>query len=107
MAVVKTETKNHPTPEQIAAWKKEHGDIYKLTSGAHTLIMRAPKLADLERAMASDPKKQKPFNFNRSIMNNCKLYESEGLSQDDSALAGIYGKMDELIQIAEVEMEKL
>ena len=107
MSNEKTKINNVPTDEQIKAWKKEHGKVYKLTANGHVLIMRAPLLVDLERAMASDPKKQKPFNFNRSIMNNCRLYESEGLSTDDSALAGIYGKMDEIVQIAEVELGEL
>jgi len=101
------ETKNLPDQKQIDAWKKEHGDCFKLTYGKHALYIRSPKLADLERAMASDPKKQKPLNFNRSIMNNCRLFETEGLSSDDKALTGILSKMAEIVEIGEVEMEKL
>lgn len=96
-----------PTPAKIEEWKKEHGNVFQFTVEGKIVIMREPKMVDLERASASDPKKKKPFNFFRSITANCKLYEDEGFFDDDKREMALHAQMDEIIEIKEAEVKKL
>lgn len=96
-----------PTKEQIAAWKKEHGAVYQIDVDGKILILRQPTIQDLERAMAADPKRKKPFNFNRSIHTNCRLYEDPGFSSDDQVLLSAYAEFDQIIEMREAELKKL
>ena len=47
------------------------------------------------------------FNFNRSIVENCKLYEDEGALNTDGKIMALYGELDTIIPIAEAETKKL
>jgi hypothetical protein len=98
---------NRPTKAQIDAWKKEHGDLYQLSVDSKIMIMRKPGMRDLERAHASDPKKQKPFNFHRSLIENCKLHADEGLLENDDNYFALCTKLDEIIEVKEAEVKKL
>lgn len=98
---------SRPTKTDIAAWKKEHGEVYQIEVDDKILILRRPGIQDLERAMAADPKRKKPFNFNRSIHNNCKLYEDPGFSSDDQVLLAAYAQFDEIIEMREAQLKKL
>lgn len=102
----KTEIKQLPTETQIAAWKKQHGAIYEINVGDKSLFIRKPKIVDLERAMASDPTKKKPFNFNRSIVTNCKLWVSEGMLDDDDCLEAIYEKIGDIAETVDATIKK-
>lgn len=97
-----------PTKADIAAWKKQYPEgIHKVTVGEKYLILRQPGMVDLERAMAADPKKKKPMNFNRSIVQNCKLYADPGIIEDDQSYLAVCSNIDEIIQVAEATVEKL
>jgi|SRR3990172_3636045 len=101
-------TVKQPNKEQIKKWKEQHGGLYQFTlPDGKIVIIREPKMKDLERAQASDPKKQKPYNFNRSILENCKLYEDEGVLQNDKNVLAIFAQMDEVIDIWDAEVKKL
>jgi len=41
-----------PTPEQIAKWKKEHGEIYRLVAGGVTAYVRKVKIVDMLHAVS-------------------------------------------------------
>jgi len=98
---------NLPSEEQIATWKKQHGAVYTIdVEGEPVLIVRKPKIADLERAMASDPTKKKPFNFNRSIVTNCKLWVAEGALENDDTVQAIYGAIGDVIEASEGSIKK-
>lgn len=97
-----------PNKAQIDKWKKEHGDIYQIkVNGDKIVILRAPKIKDLERAAAADPKGKKKFNFNRSIIENCKLYQDEGAMSTDAAIMAVFAELDQIIPVAEAETKKL
>lgn len=97
-----------PSEDQMKAWKEKHGTIYtlELENGTGKMVIRKPKIQDLERATASDPQKKKPFNFNRSIITNCKLYETPGLMDNDDNIQEIYAMLDEVIEIRQGTVKK-
>lgn len=102
-----TQKATRPDATSIKNWKKQHGGLYQFTVEGKIMIMREPKMKDLERAMAADPKNKKPFNFHRSIISNCKLYADDGLLEDDDAYLALCGQIDEVVDVKEVEVKKL
>jgi hypothetical protein len=61
----------------------------------------------MERAMTADPKKKSPFNFQRSIIANCKVYETPGAFASDKRTLAFYTLVDEVIEIPEGTVKKL
>ena len=98
---------NAPDANLIAKWKAEYGNIFAIEVEDYVLVIREPKVVDMERALASDPKNKKQFNFHRSIIANCKLYMTIGLDEDDQAMLGVFGEMDELVKTKEATVKKL
>jgi hypothetical protein len=98
-----------PNKEQIQAWKVQHNvdTLHQITVEDKIVILRPPGIIDLERALASDPKKQKPYNFNRSILSNCKLYADDGILEDKDTLMAVFAKLDEIVEIKDAEITKL
>jgi len=109
MATKKLAPENFPKEEQINGWKKEHGKVHGFANDDDNIvvIMRTPKLKDIERANASDPSGKKSFNFNRSILENCSLWIQDGVREDDSLLMGIFENFPALINIVEVKVKEL
>lgn len=102
-----TEGKSRPSAAEIKEWKKKHGELYQFEVEGKIVILREPTLTDLERATSADPKKKKPFNFHRSILANCKMYEDDGFSNDEKALMALFQEMDSVIEIKEATVKKL
>ncbi len=96
-----------PTPEIIKDWKEKYGDVSVLEADGYEIYLREPKTADIERALAADPKGKKAFNFNRSIIENCKLYEDAGARDDDKRLRKFFNAIDNLISLEEATVKKL
>lgn len=107
----KKETKapasRRPGKEQIQAWKKEHGALHQITVEDKIIILREPGVKDLERAMAADPKGKKKFNFNRSIIENCTLYQDDGVMNTDAKVIAVFSELDALIPEVETSVKKL
>lgn len=96
-----------PTKEQRAEWKSKFGTTYDLIlQSGDMMVIRKPRIPDLERASASDPGKKKPFNYNRSIITNCKLWETPGLMDNDDNVQEIYALLDEVIEIKQGTVKK-
>lgn len=96
-----------PTEAEIKAWKKAHDGLYQIEVDGKVIILREPKMKDLERAQAADPKRQKPYNFHRSIIENCKLYADPGLIEDDKNYLAVCSKLDEIVEVREADLKKL
>lgn len=103
-----TEDSTRPSQSQIDAWKKEHGRVHSVTVKGQELIFRQPKMYDLEVALASrNAKNAKPYDFQKSIIANCKLYEDEGMLTNDEVLLSVVSHIDNIIQIADAEVKEL
>lgn len=109
MSKTKINPEGFPTDQQITEWKKEHGKVHAFADSDDNVvvIMRTPKLKDIERANASDPTGKKSFNFNRSILENCSLWIKDGVKDDDGLLMGIFENFPALINIVEVKVKEL
>jgi hypothetical protein len=103
----KNKPSNFPSASEIAEWKLEHGKVFQFDAeGAPVVIMRKPKIKDIERASMSAKKENKPMLFNKSILSNCTLWRAEEQLTDEQEQA-VYSKLDEIILTVEVEVKEL
>lgn len=103
-------TDERPNDDQIKAWKKDHGKVYRVYLEDRKLLayFRQPKIADLERAMkASKLKNAKEMDFNRSIIGNCLLYNDPGFRQSDEAELALLTAVNDVVNIAEAEVKEV
>ena len=93
------------TNEQIEAWKKEHGDIFKLTAGDSVCYVKKPTRKVLGYAGAAG--KTNPLKFNEIILENCWLDGDEKIKTDDSLFLSVGPKLNGLVETVEADLEKL
>lgn len=93
------------TPEQIEAWKRQHGDIYAVECGDSICYLKKPSRKAL--GYASYASKTNPLNFNETILNDCWLGGDESIKTDDAKFLGVSQTLGQLIEVKEAEIKKL
>lgn len=93
------------TPEQIKAWKEKFGDIFAVKCDNHIAYLKTPSRKVLGYAAVAG--KDNPLKFNEVILNDCFVGGSEAIKTDDKLFLGVSSKLAEIIEIKEVELEKL
>ncbi|MCQ2359955.1 MAG: hypothetical protein MJ009_00540 [Paludibacteraceae bacterium] len=93
------------TEEQIASWKAKHGDVFKITVDGKCCFLHKPDRKVL--GFASMASKENPLKFNEVILQNCWIDGDEEILTNDELFLSVSGKIGELIQIKEAELEKL
>lgn len=101
-----------PKKAELDKWKKEFGKLYGITTeDDQMVILREPKLAELERAIkavnAKPEKVQKPFDLQRAILPTIKLYEDPNMLEDEKNMMAVFTKMDEVVKFKEAEVTEL
>jgi hypothetical protein len=97
--------KGQATDEQIKEWKDKHGNIFKINVDGKVCYLRKPSRKALGYASAVG--KDNPLKFNEVILNDCWLGGDETIKTDDDLFLSVSGKIAELIEIKEAELEKL
>lgn len=93
------------TQEQIAEWKKQYGDVFQLISDGKVGYLRTPKRAEVGLAfsyMATNPLKS-----TETILQSCWLGGCDDLRNNDKYFYGLNAQINEIIEMAEVEVKKL
>lgn len=98
------------TKEQIAVWKEQHKDVFAIKvedseSKLHVCYLRRPKRRDLSAATVAG--QANPLKFNEVILRQCWLGGDEEIRKDDALFLSASGKIPDLIEVAEAELEKL
>lgn len=93
------------TDEQIKAWKKQHGDIFKLQIEDKVAYLKKPDRKTMSYATSVAAKD--PMKFNEIMLNGCWLAGNEEIKTDDALFLGAAAKIAELIEVKEAELEKL
>lgn len=93
------------TPEQIEAWKREHGDVYTVVVDGSIGYLKKPSRKAL--GYASFASKNNPLNFNEVILNDCWLGGDESIKTDDAKFLGASAVLTQLIEVKEAEIKKL
>lgn len=93
------------TAEQIAAWKKKHGKVYKVESEGKVGYLRRPDRKIISAATVignGDNLKSKEV-----VIGNCWLGGDEELKTDDKYFLALAGLVDEMIEIAQMELKEV
>ena len=104
-----TEYKN-PSQSTITEWKKKHKDVYAIEVKADNgeilkAYMRSPGLRDMQIAAASE--KKKAGTYTQSIFENCKLEAHPEIISNDKYLISALGEIEQIVELAPVEVKKL
>lgn len=91
------------TEEQIAELKKKHGDLYEISVGDKSCIVRKPNRKDLSYVSVV----KDPIQMSETLMKQLWVAgDQEILDNDDLFLAAI-PKMEEVIKVKQATIKKL
>lgn len=93
------------TKEQIESWKKEHGEVFKITVDDKSCYLKKPSRKTL--AYASSVATKDPIKFNEIILNGSWLAGDEDIKTNDTLFLSASAKLAELIEVKEAEIVKL
>ena len=98
------------TAEQIKECKDRYGYLlyFKVDDDndvTHICYLRTPKQKDLSAASVAS--KVDPLKFNEVILRQCWLGGDEAIRIDDRMFLSVSGKIPDIIEVAEAELEKL
>lgn len=91
--------------EKIEAWKKQHGDIFKITVENYSCILKKPSRKAL--SYGSSVAQTDPLKFNEVILKDCWLEGDQILLTDDTLFLSVCQKIGHLIEVKEAELVKL
>ena len=91
--------------QQIATWKKQHGDIFEITSGDKTAYIRKPNRTELSYAMTMA--QTNPLALGEEILRQCWLDGDKEIQDDDSHFLGVAQQIEQIITIVDSEIKKL
>lgn len=103
----------YPTESEIAAFKKEHGhdnvvDLSVEHKGKNfVLVVKKPEIREIEMAQASMRDSKKSYDYDRSLINNCKLAITEEGLNVTSVFLGWATAINSLIEPAKVTVKNL
>jgi len=101
------ELKGQATPEQIAEWKAKNGDVFAVKVDGHIAYLKTPDRHILGFATAGSDGGKQGIKFNEILLKNCFLGGSPDIQTQDDLFLAVSGKLAELIQVKEAELEKL
>lgn len=93
------------TQEQIEAWKKEHGQVHKITAEDENLAAycRRPK----RKEMSFLGQIKDPIKFNEKLLDVCWIAGDQEIKTDDNVFLGLSEKIPMLLEYSQVKLEKL
>ena len=91
--------------EQIEQWKKEHGDIFRITVEDKACYLKKPDRKIL--GFAGMAATENPMAFNETILKNCWLGGDEEIKTNDDLFLSIAPKLQELNEFKAAELVKL
>lgn len=95
----------HVTQNQIATWKKKHGEVFEIRVKGKKGYFRTPDRATLSLVLANANKD--PLRATEIVAKNSFLGGDEELLSDDSLFFSVSSKLHELMQFKEATLKKL
>lgn len=93
-----------PTQEQIAAWKKEHGDIFEVSVDGRYGYLKKP---DRKTIAYASSVQNNPIKSNEIILNNCWIGGDEEIKTDDSLFMSVQSVLGNILEVKQAELVKL
>jgi hypothetical protein len=94
------------TQTQIDAWKKKHGDIFKIAfEDGKEVFIKKPDRKTLSYAMTKA--QTNPLGFAEVILNNCFLGGDADVKTDDDYFLGASAQLEQVMEVKSAEIKKL
>lgn len=93
------------TEDQIAAWKKEHRDVFEIKVNQDYIYLKKPSRQII--ALAATKGKKDPLAVPEVIIFNCQIGGATLNLEDPGILIGLAEPINDLIEEAVVEVKKL
>lgn len=91
------------TKEQLAAWKKKHGELFEITVGDKSCVLRKPNRKDLSYvSVASDNVKMCEV-----LMKQLWVDGDPEMQEDDNYFLAAMSQMEEVLKVKEAKIKKL
>nr|DAJ01333.1 MAG TPA: hypothetical protein [Caudoviricetes sp.] len=91
------------TKEQVAEWKRKHGDIFELSVEDKSCIVRRPNRKDLSYVSVV----KNPIQMSETLLKQLWVDGDKEILEDDSLFLAVIPKMEEVIKIKESAIKKL
>lgn len=91
------------TKEQVAEWKKKHGEIFELSVDGKSCIVRKPNRKDLSYVSVV----KDPIKMSETLLKQLWVDGDKEILEDDSLFLAVIPKMEEVIKVKESQIKKL
>lgn len=91
------------TKEQVAEWKRKHGDIFELSVEDKSCIVRRPNRKDLSYVSVV----KDPIKMSETLLKQLWLAGDTEIQEEDDLFLAVIPKMEEVIKVKESVIKKL
>lgn len=91
------------TQEQVAEWKKKHGEIFELSVEDKSCILRRPNRKDLSFVSVV----KDPIKMSEALMKQLWVDGDKEIQERDDLFLAAIPKMEEVIKVKESQIKKL
>lgn len=92
------------TPEQIEAWKKQHGDVFLIEVDGSVCYLKKPDRKTMKYVASAG---NDPIRGNEILLENCWLSGDERIKTEDSLFFGVSSQLAEIIDVKKADIKKL
>lgn len=89
--------------EQIAEWKRKHGELFEITVEGKSCILHRPTRQDLSYVSVV----KDPIKMSETMLNQLWVAGDEEIKTDDSLFLAAIQKMQEVLEVKEAAIKKL
>lgn len=91
------------TEEQVAEWKRKHGDIFELSVEGKSCILRRPNRKDLSYVSVV----KDPIQMSETLLKQLWVAGDMEIQEEDDLFLAAIPKMEEVIKVKESQIKKL
>ncbi len=91
------------TKEQVAEWKKKHGDIFEITVDDKSCILHKPTRQNLSYASVV----KDPIKLSETLLKQLWVDGDKEILEQDDLFMAVVNKMEDVIKVKEAEVKKL
>lgn len=91
------------TKEQVAEWKRKHGDIFEISVEDKSCILRRPNRTDLSYVSVV----KDPIKMSETLLKQLWLAGDMEIQEEDDLFLSVIPQMEEVIKVKESQIKKL
>ena len=91
------------TQEQVAEWKKKHGEIFEIKVEDKSCILHKPTRRDLSYVSVV----KDPIKLSETLLKQLWVAGDKDIQDRDDLFMAVVNKMEEVLKVKEAEVKKL